>query len=66
MDFVCHERIFFWLTKIHKRSKKKEEKKEKTIAKPQNLQCIILLNSKTWLTVGTGKKKCLKMTFRGI
>ena len=47
-------------------ARKKQKEKENNKQKPQNLQCIIFLNSKTWLIVGTGKKKCLKMTFKGI
>ena len=44
-----------------------EKKKKKTISKKkQNLQCIISLNRKTWLIIGTGKKKCFKMAFKGI
>ena len=43
-----------------------KKEKENNKQKHQNLQRIIFLNSKAWLIVGTGKKKCLKMTFKGI
>ena len=47
-------------------AREKRKQKENNMQKHQNLQCIIFLNSKTWLIIGMGKKKCFKMTFKGI
>ena len=47
-------------------AQEKWKEKENNKQKHQNLQCIIFLNSKTWLIIGTGKQKCLKMTFKDI
>ena len=48
------------------KSAQEKGKEKENKQKHQNLQCIIFLNSKAWLIIGTGKKECLKMTFKGI